>query len=341
MSSIASSSSRFSVGAWRPDVATSPVPSPRRRAERSPHRAVRGHRRAASHSHCSGKASVLSTRLGGYRDGCGRHRELVAIGGRAGSLLVVDRDASTLADRRLVAHLASDEPTGNALLVSHSYLSHPDRRWCRRLRPGDLLTIPPSEWSSPGNGGRSVAGEHPRDEPIATRAHVHLLRSIECERSIPELRWCRRRLGATSDRWEPVSLRDVIAALESYEPARTITVAAIARHRNDPGVALRRLRGEYRWLCTSPVVLNRALREAVLRAIDRDDLSMSEIALRCGVLKRDRQGIGRGETSWLARRVGLMPEGGAKQATPWIHSDVLALIAREGLRVGPHEVEVP
>jgi hypothetical protein len=89
------------------------------------------------------------------------------------------------------------------------------------------------------------------------------------------------------------------------------------------------------------VVLNRALREAVLRACASQELSMSEIALRCGVIKRDRQGRRSGETSWLARRVGLMPEGGAKRVTPWIHSDVLATIAREGLQVSPREVEVP
>jgi hypothetical protein len=177
--------------------------------------------------------------------------------------------------------------------------------------------------------------------PIEVRGYVHLLRPVECKRSIPELRWCRRRLGARTGQWQPVGLREVIAALEDYEPVRALTAAAIARHRNDPRLALRQLRSEYRWLCTSPVVLNRALREAVVRAIGRDELSMSEIALRCGVLKRDRHGNSRGETSWLARRVGLMPEGGAKRTTPWIHSDVLALIAREGLRVGPHEVEVP
>jgi hypothetical protein len=266
---------------------------------------------------------------------------VVALGGRAGSLLVVDRDTATLADRRLVAHLATDEPTDNALLVCSSYLSHPDGRWCRRLRPGDLLTIPPGESPSPGGGGSLDTDEPRHVRSISAQGYVHLLRPVECERSALELRWCRRRLGHMAGQWEPVGLREVIAALENYEPVRGITAAAITRHRNDPQVALRRLCGEYRWLCTSPVVLNRALREAVLQAIDRDQLSMSEIALRCGVLKRDRQGNSRGETSWLARRVGLMPEGGAKRTTPWIHSDVLALIARKGLRVSPHEVEVP
>lgn len=297
--------------------------------------------RSVSSSRCSGEPSVPSERLGRYRDACGRRREVVALGGRAGSRLVIDRDVVTLTDRRLVAHLASDEPADNALLVCRSYLEHPQGRWCRRLRPGDLLAIPPCEPSSPGCARRLAGGSARHLAPIPGRGYVHLLQPVECERSIPELRWCRRRLGSRTEQWEPVGLREVIAALEDYEPARTLTVVAIARHRDDPRLALRQLCAEYRWLCTSPVVLNRTLREAVLRAIDRDELSMSEIALRCGVLKRDRQGNSRGETSWLARRVGLMPEGGAKRTTPWIHSDVLAVIARKGLRLSPHEVEVP
>ena len=266
---------------------------------------------------------------------------MVALDGRAGSLLVIDRDAITLADRRLVAHLASDEPAENALLVCRGYLEHPRGRWCRRLRSDDLLRVPPCEWPSSRCTRRHVGAGARQLAPIAARGYVHLLQPVQCKRSIPELRWCRRPLGSRTGQWEPVGLREVIACLEDYEPVRALTAAAIARHRNDPRLALRQIRGEYRWLCTSPLVLNRALREAVLRAIERDELSMSEIALRCGVLKRDRRGNNRGETSWLARRVGLMPEGGAKQTTPWIHSDVLALIAREGLRVSPHEVEVP
>ena len=67
---------------------------------------------------------------------------------------------------------------------------------------------------------------------------------------------------------------------------------------------------------------------------------MSEIAIRCGRIKRDRRGNVSGETSWLARRIGLLPEGGGDEPTPWVHSDVLALIARDGLGVSPREVEL-
>ncbi len=40
----------------------------------------------------------------------------------AGSVLVLDRDATTLGDRRLLAHLAPDEPPENAALVCRLYL---------------------------------------------------------------------------------------------------------------------------------------------------------------------------------------------------------------------------
>jgi hypothetical protein len=55
-------------------------------------------------------------------------------------------------------------------------------------------------------------------------------------------------------------------------------------------------------------------------------------------MKRDPRGNGSGETSWLARRVGLIADGGA--SNPWVHSDTLALIARDGLGVAPREVEL-
>jgi hypothetical protein len=77
-----------------------------------------------------------------------------------------------------------------------------------------------------------------------------------------------------------------------------------------------------------------------LATIEHQGLSLSEIAIRCGRVKRDHRGNESGETSWLARRLGILPEGGRNAPTPWIHSDVLALIAREGLGVSPREVEL-
>ena len=60
--------------------------------------------------------------LGRYIDPAGRPREIVMRRGFAGSSLVIDRDAATLGDRRLVAHLAADEPARNATLVCNAYV---------------------------------------------------------------------------------------------------------------------------------------------------------------------------------------------------------------------------
>jgi hypothetical protein len=43
---------------------------------------------------------------------------------------------------------------------------------------------------------------------------------------------------------------------------------------------------------------------------------MSEIAIRCGRIKRDANGNESGETSWLARRIGTLPESGRTGGDP-------------------------
>jgi hypothetical protein len=136
-------------------------------------------------------------------------------------------------------------------------------------------------------------------------------------------------------------LRQVFGLLQAYEPAASMTHAALAaRAQHAAGVSVCGLRGELERACNSSIVLNRALRERVERAVATEGLSMSEIAKRCGRVKRGRNGSESGETSWLARRIGQLPEAGRDRPTPWVHSDVLALIARDGLGVSPPEAEM-
>jgi hypothetical protein len=137
-----------------------------------------------------------------------------------------------------------------------------------------------------------------------------------------------------------VSLRSAIGLLESYEPFCEHTMRGLSRYGKDPSVSCTSLQTELTRVQRSPIVLNRGLREAVLARVSRGETSMSEIAMRCGRLKRDAKGNRSGETSWLARRIGLLPEGGHRVPTPWVHTDVLALIAREGLGIAPREVEL-
>ena len=162
-----------------------------------------------------------------------------------------------------------------------------------------------------------------------------------CDSGSPrELRWQRepRREGDAARR---VSARDVVAALEDYEPVRALSLAAIARYRCDRNVSVSTLALELRRLEASPIVLNRRLREAVLEAVREHGTSLSAIAMACGRVKHDRRGNGSGETSWLARRIGLLPSSPGSRPNPWVHSDTLGLIARDGLGVAPREVELP
>jgi hypothetical protein len=133
------------------------------------------------------------------------------------------------------------------------------------------------------------------------------------------------------------SRKEARAGLELW-PARAGN--ALAASRSDRTLSTSCLTAELTRLDESPVVLNRRLREAVAHTLADGELSMSEIAMRCGRVKRDRRGRLSGETSWLARRIGQLPEGGEDQPTPWVHSDTLALIARDGLGMSPNEVEL-
>jgi hypothetical protein len=253
-----------------------------------------------------------------------------------GSVLVVDRDAATHADRRLVAHLSADEPPGNAELTCRLYLeqlSREDLR-CRLLRPEDDRQVPFADRQHPVRL-QAAADTVPRDAAGA----VYRLERLHTGMSIPELRW-RRQPGSRAEHPRTVSLREAIAALESYEPLCALTGDALARARCSGGVSTAVLRVELERVRQSPIVLNRRLREVALAVMERHGLSLSEIAIRCGRIKRDVCGKECGETSWLARRLGLLPEGGKRMPTPWIHTNVLALIARRGLGVSPFEVEL-
>jgi hypothetical protein len=276
--------------------------------------------------------------LARYTDPEGRSREVIVRAGSAGTVLVVDRDAATREDRRLLAHLDADEPIENAALVCRDYLhgARADRRRCRRLTDEDAWMLPRADDTAAGLDPQWSPAPSTPSDPLGGFYTLELLHS---RMSIPELRWCRSFAQQPTSRREPVSLREAIARLESYEPVITLTNRALLRHRDDSEVSSTVLRAELARVQESPIVLNRRLREVVLAIVEKQELSMSEIAIRCGRVKRDRRGNESGETSWLARRLGLLPEGGKGAPTPWIHSDVLGLIARRGLGVSPREVE--
>ncbi len=160
--------------------------------------------------------------LGRYADAAGRLHEVVALAGAAGSVLVVDRDAITLAERRLVAHLAADEPAQNAQMVCAHYLADASRGRCRPVLPADLEHVPHDEDSK-----HRPATER---ELLEGRSRRYRLEAVAGAHAIPDLRWVALDGAGRS----PISARDVIAALESYEPVRSLTGEALRRHRDDP-----------------------------------------------------------------------------------------------------------
>jgi hypothetical protein len=190
-----------------------------------PHQRARPGRRSSS-----GPGDHPAADLGCYRDADGRERALIARPGADGSVLVIDQDAATLTDRRLVAHLAADEPAANARIAADLYLGEPDGRFARPLEDRDWLSLPdgrdPPEEPEPPSPGELRDGRGRRYRVAAVTDH----------RYGRQTRWLRR--GARG-RTETVTLRTVIGALETYEPARAMTRAAFARARRH---AERRLR---------------------------------------------------------------------------------------------------
>lgn len=296
---------------------------------------ARRRRSCARDQRGAGKRQVLA----GYVDDRGVAREVIARHAAAGSTLVIDRVRVTHEDPRLVAHLAADEPASNAALVCRCYLQDLAVRGvrCRALTVADTRMTPFVERVQPAVPQASCPAGGA--QLVDRLGRVYSLEPVRGRMSIPDLRWCRRDAQALAG-CQPVSLREVVAALESYEPVCALTLRELSRHGEDEDVSIALLRAELVRVQASPIVLNRRLREAVLAAIEREQLSMSEIAIRCGRIKRDRRGNEAGETSWLARRLGLLADSGSGAPTPWIHSDVLALIARQGLGISPHEVEL-
>src|SRR5206468_3304603 len=200
-------------------------------------------------------------------------REVVLLQGAHGSRLVVDRRVADAADPRLVAHLTSDEPDLNAVVVTDIYLADPRRR-ARPLTHDDLRRRPLTPPEAPTDDHEPVL-----TDPHGIRFHLAPIQSAGVH--LPELRWLRRPPAGAEGPVECISSRRVVGALEDYEPVRSINAAAIARHLRDPAVSVATLGLELRRLGTSPIVLNRRLRQAVVDASIRRGLSLSAIALAC------------------------------------------------------------
>jgi hypothetical protein len=272
-------------------------------------------------------AAVLAT----YKDANGHEREIVCRQGANGTRLVSDRTTGSHEDERLVAHLEAEEPEQNAMLICDLYLAD-GYRACRALTQQDLTSTPLDASDPPDE----LTGEPPVDK----QNRMYRLAFVRHEAYGLQLRWHRH----TRDRncpAETVSVRDAMGSLESYEPIRRLTRRAITRDEGRDTQHCAMLRVELRRVEEGQGVLNRRLREAVHVAVATQGLSFSEIAIRCHRVRRGNPRCIKGETTWLRRRIGEVRDQSQAAPTPWVKSDILAMIARDGLGIDPREVEVP
>ena len=168
-------------------------------------------------------------------------REIVSTPGAGESTLVIDRLAGTHADARLVAHLAADEPLENARIVCEMYLIDQTRGRCRAVTTQNLE-------QSPLAPSRPTADRPSSPHPAVLDAggHSYRIREVSSDDDFPQLRWTRSRHPGCDVDFDQLTLRDVIARLEDYEPARTLTAQALALHREDPRVSTCQLQQELR-----------------------------------------------------------------------------------------------
>ena len=279
--------------------------------------------------------------LGSYLDRGGKRREVVAYRGPGQSTLVIDHEQGTRADCRLVAHLAADEPFANARMVASVYVADARRPRCRRVTREDLEVAPATELHAgriidsdavPEGGADVLVDRHGRVYRLELAASTHM--------KIPQARWHSYPPEGHEGPAAIVSLRTVIGALEDYEPARALTCDWLVAYDEDPAVSTTALHGELRRVFSSSIVLNRRLREVVRESVAANGVSYSQLAMLCGRIKRDARGNLSGDTSWLRRRIGVIPEGGKATPCCWVHSDVLALIASRALGISPREAEL-
>jgi hypothetical protein len=284
------------------------------------------------------KQSKRGSCLGRYReDDTSAVRSIVALAGAGGSVVVVDQLAGTKADARVIACIAAEEDPGNAALIAQLYLADENRGRCRELTREDLAAPPTKEAGDAGQDDEAVADDY-TDGVLDGEGVRYSIRELDGgDGAARELRWARRNAGGV---WQALTLRETIGHFEAYEPFMAMTGAAVAANNDDRAVGVATLHCELRRQQDSPIVLNRGIRAAVLRAVNEQGLSLSEIAARCGRRHSGCDDFSSGDTTWLQRRIGVKKEAGSERPTTWVHTDVLALIARDGLGLAPHEVEV-
>lgn len=252
-----------------------------------------------------------------YRNQNGEQREVVIYERPEQSTLVIDRNNESHADLRLVGEIPTDEPEANARLLACMWAGCPLEKRHIAVYTGELPHVP---------------------EALPTRLAIDEVTyriALVAREHGPgnDLRWVIERPGRPA---VVTTLRQVVAAFEAYEPATAMSNAAIelTPEEVDGGHAV--LARELNRVRSSRRILNRGLREAVQAEVARGT-SLAEIAARCGRVEIVK-GASKGESSWVARRVGLAGDGHGVPRR-WIDRDVLVQIAA-AISLTPADVEL-
>jgi hypothetical protein len=81
--------------------------------------------------------------------------------------------------------------------------------------------------------------------------HLYRIRELAIEGPTSELRWTRSRQSGCDETFDVLTVRGVVACLDDYEPARTLTSEALALHSEGSSPSAYRLRAELERLTDS------------------------------------------------------------------------------------------
>jgi hypothetical protein len=166
--------------------------------------------------------------LGGYVAlDSGQTRRIGSLQRPDGSCIVVDYHLDILGDGRVVAHISPDESRENERIICELYLADDTRGRCRALTAEDL-EVPRHATAPPVTPATSQNTQLQDGE-----GYLYCIREFVTGARVCELRWTRSRRPGCDETFDVLTLRDVVARLEAYEPARTITSDALAQRRED------------------------------------------------------------------------------------------------------------
>ncbi len=279
-------------------------------------------RPAARRVHRSCRARLVLQR---YRAPDGAAREVIAFAAHGWEHAGARPRGGDAGDARLVAHLAADEPVDQRAgrlrpLRGRSPLAGAAAR-CRGRWSMTTCAAPrcPTPRRAPCRSRTQSPRRRARRPPSSRRGARRRSASRSCA-------GCASRPTVSVGPALLVSVRDVVGALQDYEPVRNLTRRGHPPPPRRPGAcSVAVLRTELARIAASPIVLNRRLREQVVQTLARDgtEHERDRGPLRAGQARPARQRQRRdelaGATSRAAargRRAGAHARGSTRRFSP-------------------------